>query len=160
MTSGCPVSLRLPAFLASILALLLALPLTGLAAERGTANEAKAMVQKAINAMKKGGVDATVSEINKRDGQYTDRDLYVVVYDLNGKNLAHLNPKMVGKLWIGTKDQDGHYLIQEMVGLANGPGDGWVDYKWPNPISKAIEQKSTYIEKLDNGTIIGCGIYK
>ncbi|MES2072816.1 MAG: cache domain-containing protein [Pseudomonadota bacterium] len=151
--------LSFPSLFAPVLALLLALPIAALAAERGTANEAKAMVQKAIGAMKKSGVDTTITEINKRDGQYSDRDLYVVVYDLNGKNLAHLNPKMVGKDMIELKDEDGKYFIKERVEIAKKKGGGWQDYKFLNPVSKQIEPKAMYIEKYEN-VIVGCGIYK
>ncbi|MES2106005.1 MAG: cache domain-containing protein [Pseudomonadota bacterium] len=140
-------------------AVLLALPLPGMAAERGTANEARAMVQKAIAAMKKNGIDATVAEINRREGQYADRDLYAVVYDLNGKNLAHLNPKMVGKDMLELKDEDGKFFIKERLEIARKRGSGWQDYKFLNPVSKQIEPKSMYVEKYEN-VIVGCGIYK
>lgn len=36
---------------------------------------------------------------------------------------------------------------------------GWVDYKWPNPVSIALEAKSSYVEKAGD-VIIGCGTYK
>lgn len=45
------------------------------------------------------------------------------------------------------------------IDVANSKGKGWVDYKWPNPTTKAVEAKSTYIEKTDD-LVIGCGIYK
>ncbi|MCU6434464.1 cache domain-containing protein [Undibacterium sp. Jales W-56] len=130
-----------------------------LAAEHGTANEAKAMVQKTIDAMKKSGVQATIAEINKHDGQYSDKDLYVVVYDLNGKNLAHLNPRMIGKDMIDLKDEDGKFFIKERLDIAKKKGSGWQDYKFLNPLSKQIEPKSMYIEKYQD-VIVGCGIYK
>lgn len=129
------------------------------AADHGTANEAKAMVQKAIDAMKKSGVEATIAEINKRDGQYQDRDLYVVVYDMNGKNLAHLNPKMVGKEMMDLTDVDGKFFIRERIELVKAKGKAWQDYKFVNPTSKQIEPKSMYVEKFEN-VIVGCGIYK
>ena len=129
------------------------------AAEHGTATEAKAMVQKVIAAMKKTSVDATVAEINKRDGQYSDKDLYVVVYDMAGKNLAHLNPKMVGKDMIELKDEDGKSFIKDRIEIAKKKGSGWQDYRFLNPISKQIESKSMYVEKYEN-VIIGCGVYK
>ncbi|MBC3918911.1 cache domain-containing protein [Undibacterium sp. CY18W] len=129
------------------------------AAEHGTANEAKAMVQKTIDAMKKHGVDATIADINKRDGQYQDRDLYVVVYDLNGKNIAHLNPKMVGKDMIDLTDVDGKFFIRERLEMVKAKGKGWQDYKFVNPTTKQIEPKSMYVEKYE-GVIVGCGIYK
>lgn len=129
------------------------------AADHGSANEAKAMVQKAIDSMKKHGVDATINEINKRDGQYQDRDLYVVVYDMNGKNLAHLNPKMVGKEMMDLTDVDGKFFIRERIELVKAKGKAWQDYKFVNPTSKQIEPKSMYVEKFEN-VIVGCGIYK
>ncbi|MFZ6873660.1 cache domain-containing protein [Undibacterium sp. Di27W] len=145
-------------WLASFLSLCF-LSMSVAAAEHGSANEAKAMVQKAIDAMKKHGVDATIAEINKRDGQYQDRDLYVVVYDMNGKNLAHLNPKMVGKEMLDLTDVDGKFFIRERIELVKTKGRAWQDYKFVNPTTKQIEPKSMYVEKFEN-TIVGCGIYK
>jgi len=139
--------------------LLASLSLSSWAADHGSAIEAKAMVQKALDAMKKNGIDATITEINKRDGQYMDRDLYVVVYDMNGKNLAHLNPKMVGKEMLDLTDVDGKFFIRERIELVKAKGKAWQDYKFVNPVSKQIEPKSMYVEKFEN-VIVGCGIYK
>lgn len=130
-----------------------------MAEEHGTAKEAVAMVQKTIATMKKNGVEPTITEINKRDGSYKDRDLYIVVYDMNGKNLAHLNPRMAGKDMIELKDGDGKYFIKERIEIAKTKGKGWQDYKFVNPESKQIEPKSMYLEKYDN-VIVACGIYK
>jgi hypothetical protein len=38
-------------------------------------------------------------------------------------------------------------------------GNGWVDYKWPNPITNKIEDKSSYVEKMGD-YFVGVGIYK
>lgn len=130
-----------------------------MAEERGTAKEAMAMVQKTIATMKKNGVEPTIIEINKRDGSYKDRDLYVVIYSMDGKNLAHINPRMVGKDMVELKDADGKYFIKERLEMAKTKGSGWQDYKFVNPESKQIEQKSMYIEKYEN-VIVSCGIYK
>jgi cytochrome c len=131
------------------------------AAEKGSADEAVAMVKKAVAYMKENGKDKAFTEFgNTANTQFHDRDLYIFVYDLNGNNLAHgNNPKMVGKNLIDMKDHDGKYIIKGFVDMANAKGTGWVDYKWPNPVTKAIEQKSSYIEKVDN-LIVGAGIYK
>lgn len=138
---------------------LIATPL--LAADRGNASEAVAMVKKAVALAKAEGKDkmmAAISDPANKD--FHDRDLYIYVYDLNGVALAHgNNPKLVGKPLIGMKDGEGKAMIKEMVDLANSKGSGWVDFKWPNPVSKAVEQKSGYIEKVDN-YLIGSGIYK
>ena len=131
------------------------------ATERGSAEEAMAMVKKAIAYLKENGKDKAFAEFgNPANINFHDRDLYIFVYDLNGNNVAHgNNPKMVGKNLLEMKDHDGKFIIKGFIDVANTNGKGWVDYKWPNPVTKAVEQKSGYIEKVDN-LIVGSGIYK
>ncbi len=106
-----------------------------------------------------GTKDEAVS-MDKSTLEFHDRDLYPFIYDMNGVNVAHgARPALIGKNLIDLKDQDGTYLIREMVKIANGPGSGWIDYKWPNPITSKIEDKSSYIEKMGD-YFIGVGIYK
>ncbi|MES2072651.1 MAG: cache domain-containing protein [Pseudomonadota bacterium] len=131
------------------------------AADHGSADEAIALVKKGSAFIKANGADKAYPAFNETKGQFVDRDLYLFVFDMAGKTLAHgANAKLLDKNLVDLKDADGKAFIKEFLEVANKKGKGWIDYKWPNPISKAIEQKSTYIEKLDNGTIIGCGIYK
>lgn len=131
------------------------------AGERGTADEAIALVKKGIAYIKANGTEAGYAAISEPKGQFYDRDLYLFTFDATGKALAHgANPKLIGKNMLEIKDQDGKYFIKEFYEVANKKGKGWIDYKWPHPVTKVIEQKSTYVEKLDDGTIIGCGIYK
>ena len=49
-----------------------------------TAAEATAMVKKGIAFLKSQGKDKGYAEINNKGGQFTDRDLYLVVYGLDG----------------------------------------------------------------------------
>jgi cytochrome c len=131
------------------------------AGEFGTRDEAVAMVKQVQERFAKSGPEATFKAINDRsDAAFHDRDLYPFVYDLKGLNVAHgARPALVGKNLISLKDQNGIYLIQEMIALAKGPGSGWVDYKWPNPITDKIEDKSSYIEKMDD-YFVGVGVYR
>lgn len=130
------------------------------AADRGTAAEAEAMVKKAVAFIKDKGPEKAYDEFTNGK-QFKDRDLYVIVYDLNGKNLAQgANPKLVGKDLIGLKDPDGKPLIQMFVDLAKTKGKGWVEgYKFLNPVTQKIENKAMYLERLGD-TLVGCGIYK
>jgi cytochrome c len=128
--------------------------------KHGTAAEAEAMVKKAIAMAKVKGKDAAFAEINNRNGQFTKGDLYVFVYDTNGKVAAHgQNLKMIGKELIDMKDADGKEFVKERVEIAKTRGSGWQDYKFTNPLSKQIEQKRAYIERYED-LIFGCGIYK
>lgn len=132
------------------------------AENHGTAAEAQAMVQKAIAAIKKEGRDKAFAQIDDRKGPFVDRDLYVVVYDMKGKVLAHgSNAKMIGKDMIELRDNDGKYFVKERVEMmSKGPdAKGWQDYKFMNPVSRAIEPKSMYLQRYED-LIVGCGIYK
>jgi hypothetical protein len=131
------------------------------APEFGSKAEAVAMVRRVQEMFKKDGPQATFKAVSdKSNKEFQDRDLYPFIYDLKGICVAHgARPALIGKNLIGLKDQDGKYLIQEMVKIAEGSGNGWVDYKWPNPITNKIEDKSSYIEKMGN-YFVGVGIYR
>lgn len=130
------------------------------AAEFGTPAEAEAMVKKAIAYYKANGENKAFAEINNPKGQFTDRDLYIFVYDINGKCVAHgFNAKMIGKDLIEMKDPDGKYFVKERIEIAKTKGKGWQDYKFTNPVSKRIEQKTAYIERVGE-LVFGCGVYK
>ena len=91
---------------------------------------------------------------------FHDRDLYPFIYDLRGNCVAHgARPALIGKNLLDLKDQDGKYLIREMVDIASGPGSGWVNYKWPNPINNKIEDKTSYVEKMGD-YFVGVGVYR
>ena len=130
------------------------------AAEFGTPAEAEAMVKKAIAEIKAVGKDKAFAEISNPKGKFIDRDLYVFVYDMNGKCVAHgFNQKMIGKDLVEMKDPDGKFYVKERIEIAKTKGKGWQDYKFTNPSSKKIENKTAYIEKVDD-LIVGCGVYK
>lgn len=105
--------------------------------------------------------DATFKAVDdKAVASFHDRDLYPFFDDMKGTCVAHgARPALVAKSLIDLKDQDGVYLIRKMVNLAEGPGDGWVDYKWPNPITNKIEDKSSYVERM-GGYFVGDGVYR
>ncbi len=131
------------------------------AAEGGaTPDEATAMVKKGAAFIKTSGKDKGYAAISTKGGQFSDRDLYLVVYGLDGTVRAHgANEKMIGKNLIELKDVDGKAFVKERVELAASKGTFWQDYKFTNPENKKIEPKSMYCEKLDDTVVCG-GIYK
>ncbi len=127
---------------------------------KATTAEATAMVKKGVAFIKFNGKEKGYAEIINKKGQFTDRDLYLVVYGLDGTVHAHgANEKMVGKNLIGLKDIDGKEFVKERVELGKSKGTFWQDYKFTNPDTKKIEPKSMYCEKLDDTVVCG-GIYK
>ena len=129
---------------------------------KGTPQEATAMVEKAIAHIKKVGRDKAFAEFSDKKGAWIDRDLYVVVYDLKGKVLAHgANEKMIGKDVIELRDNDGKYFVKERVEMMSKSPNakGWQDYKFMNPVSRAIEPKQMFIQRHED-LFVGCGVYK
>ncbi len=132
----------------------------GAVASSATAPEATAMVKKAVAFIKANGKDKGYAEVSNKAGQFNDRDLYLTVYGLDGTVRAHgANEKMIGKNLIELKDVDGKAFVKERMDLASSKGTFWQDYKFTNPVSKKIEPKSMYCEKLDDAVVCG-GIYK
>ena len=131
-----------------------------LSAGLGTPKEAEALVKKVIAEIKASGQEKTLAEISNPKGKFIDRDLYIFVYDMQGKCLAHgFNQKLIGKDLIDMRDTDAKLYVKERIEIINSKGKGWQDYKFTNPLTKKIEQKTAYIEKV-NGVIVGCGAYK
>ena len=123
----------------------------------GTRKEAQQMVKTAIDYIKANGREKGFAAITNK--KFSDRDLYVVVYDFNGKCLAHgFNPAMVGQDLIGMKDSDGTPFVKERVEMAKKKSSFWLDYKYTNPTTRKIEPKSMYCEVFED-LIVGCGIY-
>lgn len=130
------------------------------AGSKGSADEAVALVKKAVAYIKANGKEKAFAEFNNPAGSFKDRDLYVFTVEMNGVMSSHgVNPKLIGKNLLGLKDVEDKPFVKAFIDVANSKGKGWVDYKWPNPMTKAVESKSTYIEKTD-GLVVGCGIYK
>jgi signal transduction histidine kinase len=129
--------------------------------EFGSKDEAVAMVKRVQAEFKTDGPQATFKAVSDKSVKaFHDRDLYPFIYDMSGKCVAHgARPALIGKNLIDLKDQDGKFLIREMVATSKGPGSGWVDYKWPNPLTNKIEDKSSYIEKMGD-YFVGVGVYK
>lgn len=126
----------------------------------GTRDEAIVMTKKAVAHFKTEGKDKALADFSRKGGAFVDRDLYVFALDMNGKNIAHAtNEKMIGRDLLQLKDADGKSYVIEMVEKAKTGKPAWIDYKWPNPLTKDIEAKSSYCEPVEGG-LICVGVYK
>ena len=126
-----------------------------------TPNDAKAMVQVAIAHYRKHGLAEFLKEVNNPEGLFRRGELYVYVYDLAMTMQAHpLKPELVGKNQVDKKDwTGGKYFRREIQQIATTAGHGWVDYMYENPLSKRLDSKTAYVEKIDN-LIVCSGAYK
>jgi uncharacterized protein len=131
-----------------------------LAAEFGTRDEAVAMVRHVQEKFRKDGAEATFRAIN--NGAFNDRDLYPWVHTIDG-TLHVANgafPQIRGKNLHDMRDQDGKFTTQEFMRIASTPPyHGWSDFRWLNPKTNTIEDKSAWVERMGD-YLIGVGIYK
>jgi signal transduction histidine kinase len=126
---------------------------------RATPAQAQALVKKAIAHYKKVGKDKSMADFSKADGSFVDRELYVVVIRMDGLEIAHINPRSVGKNVLELRDADGKYLIKDRMEAAKSGATGWQDYRFYNPLTKTIEDKRTYWERADD-LVFSSGAYK
>jgi cytochrome c len=130
------------------------------AGEMATPDEAKALSEKAQAAVNDMGKDKAFAAFVDPAGGYQEKDLYVFCLDTEGVALFHAKkPELAGKNLMDF-NKYGDYLFRDMVNIAKGPGEGWVDYKWPYPGSEEIKEKTSYIMKNNEGFFCGVGAYK
>jgi cytochrome c len=120
--------------------------------------KAVGLVKKAIAFYNVNGKEKTLAAVT--EGKFKEHELYVFCYDLNAVIIAHPEKKaLIGKKMLDVPDTDGKLFRKDIVETAKTKGTGWVDYKYQNPTTKKIEEKTTYLQKVDD-IIFCCGAYK
>jgi hypothetical protein len=128
---------------------------------QGTAAEAKAMLEKAVVALK-ADKQKTLDMINKGEGGFLDRDLYVFCFNLSdGKTVALANnnaKQLIGVDVRSNKDATGKAYGPELYAAAQKPAGqiSEVRYKFPKP-----GPDNTPVEKVSfvtNVGDLGCGV--
>jgi cytochrome c len=131
------------------------------AADKGTAEEAKAMLDKATAHLAAVGSEKALADFSSDKATFVDRDLYLFCFAaIDGKWTAHgANKALIGRDLTQVKDANGKQIGAEMMELSRAKGEGWVDYMWQNPETKKIEAKSSVIRRVGD-QVCGVGIYK
>ena len=127
------------------------------------AQEAKALVEKAVAMAKEKGLDATLKAIADPKGPFIKGEFYIFAGDIDKITLvAHpYKPKLVGKPLAVVKDKKGKMLFAEFSKVAKNPGHGWVEYWWPKPGEKTPSLKRSYIQRVPGTNVyFGCGYYQ
>jgi cytochrome c len=132
------------------------------ASERGSAEEVKTMIDDALKHIKANGAEKAFQDFSTPGGKWQNKDIYLFAYKFDGVNVAHgANKALIGKNLLELKTADGQTLIKNMIDVAKTKGNGWIEYKWPHPQTKAIEDKKAYVVKIpEYEGLIGAGIYK
>jgi hypothetical protein len=122
----------------------------------GTAADAKAMLDRAIVAVKADKSAALTKFIKGEDG-FRDRDLYVFCAVPNGTVVAH--PTRMGVNIADEADKNGKMFGQEILNTAKEGTVSQIGYMWPRPGTTGPVPKQTYYTRV-NGLICGVGYYQ
>src|SRR5262252_907647 len=133
----------------------------------GNADEAKAMLAKAIAALKADKAKA-LDMFNKGEGGFLDRDLYPFCFNVSdGKHLATQAKQLLGQDIRDLKDPTGRAFGLELYGAAQKPEGEIteVTYMFPKPAADtapgqnvsftAPSQKVSFVTRVDN---VGCAV--
>ncbi len=125
-------------------------------AQFGTAAEAKAMLEKAVAAVKADKAKA-LAMFAKGEGGFKDRDLYPFCGGPDGNFTAH--PTLTGKSLKELNDKAGKALGAEMYKVAQEGKVSEVSYMWPRPGQTEPVQKVSYVTKVGD-QVCAVGYYK
>ena len=121
------------------------------AAQYGTAEEAKAMLGRAVSVVKQDEANA-LNRFNKGDGAFKDRDLYVLCANASDGIITAHPTRKGGQL-------KSFPLGQQVMQTATAGKVSEVTYWWPRPGSAKPLEKHTFYTKVGD-QICGVGYYK
>ena len=133
----------------------------GIAAEKGgTAEEAKAMLERAVAAIE-ADETAALAAFTAGTGGFRDRDLYVACNNASdGTVTAHgADPAWVGRSIYEVIDVAGKKVGEEIQAVAAEGQINTVEYLWPRPGETEPVPKVTYVSQAADQVCV-VGYYK
>jgi len=128
---------------------------------RASREQAKALLDRAVAYMQKEGAQKAFSAFSGRNAGFAQDDLYVFAIDMDGTfHATGNNPEAIVGLNVReTRDAAGNPLFQDMIAVARNKGEGVVEYVWRNPVNNRVENKQSFVRRVDN-YILGVGYYR
>ena len=127
---------------------------------QGTADEARALVERALSRLAEVGWERAVEDFHRPDGPFIDRDLYIFIFDRAGTYFLHgAIPERDGTPLSAIEGLDAAQLVADAWNTCDTQQGGWVYYAITNPVTGEIQAKSSYVVPLDQQRLLGCGCY-
>jgi cytochrome c len=126
---------------------------------RSTAAQAEEMLRLAVAHARKLP-QAALAAFNDPQGPFVSDDLYVFAVSLDDARFLAVgaDPALVGTDAGAMRDAAGRPIVADMISLARTKGSGVVDYVGRNPVTRKVENKHSFIERIDN-YLLGVGYY-
>lgn len=127
--------------------------------ERGTPDEAKAMLQLAVQHYNEVGRDQALKDFNNGTAPFIDRDLYVVCIGTGGVITANGGfPQYVGVSADALKDAEGRPVGTTIWETGSTQKEGSINFNWINPVSGKTEPKVFFFQNVGED-VCGVGAY-
>jgi signal transduction histidine kinase len=125
----------------------------------GTEQEARAMLDRAVVALK-ADKEKALAMFNKGEGGFKDRDLYVFCANASdGTITAHPNPALKGEHLQDIVGKKGYPLGKEIMQNSTEGKIKEVSYWWPRPGSDEPLKKHSFYTRVEDQNC-GVGYYK
>jgi hypothetical protein len=129
------------------------------AGENGSPAEAKAMLERAVDALKADKSNA-LNMFNERSEGFGDRDLYVYCGGADGNFTAHYKESLRGESLKGLKDKAGKAFGEDIYAVAEPGKFAEVEYQWYQPgTENVLIDKVAFVTK-EGDEICAVGYYK
>ncbi|MEO8153370.1 MAG: methyl-accepting chemotaxis protein [Rhizobacter sp.] len=127
---------------------------------QGCADEARALVDKAVALLKSAGTAAAVGRFHARDGGFIDRDLFIIVIDRRGYFRAFgMDPSKADKPSVAAPGVNVEELNAKTLQCADN-GGGWVEFRSLHPVTRAPVDKMAYVMRADKDLVVMCSVNK
>jgi len=123
----------------------------------GTPAEARAMLERAVQALRTDKQKA-LTAFTQATKDFRHRDLYVFCFGPDGTIDAHPNAALMGVEASLLKDKDGKAFALEILQVAKPDTFAEVTYSWPRLLSNDPMRKTSYVTRIDDH-VCGVGYY-
>ncbi|MBX3619794.1 MAG: hypothetical protein KF891_07400 [Rhizobacter sp.] len=128
---------------------------------QGCADEARALVDKAVTLIRNEGLAAATRRFHdKAAGGFVDRDLFIIVLDRKGHFRAFgMDPSKADKPAVAAPGVN----IDELNGktyAAADAGGGWIEFRSMHPVTKLPVDKMAYVMPASDELIVMCSVNK
>ncbi|HEY0820603.1 MAG TPA: methyl-accepting chemotaxis protein, partial [Rhizobacter sp.] len=127
---------------------------------QGCADEARALVERAVSLIGSAGLAAAVGRFHARDGGFVDRDLFIIVLDRKGYFRAFgMDPAKADKPAVAAPGVNIDELNAKTYGAADA-GGGWIEFKSLHPQTKLPVDKMAYVMPSGPELVVMCSVNK
>jgi hypothetical protein len=127
---------------------------------QGSADEAKALVDRALPLLQRSGLQGASAELRSARSGFVDRDLYIFVIDRRGIYRLHgAKPASEGKRVHEIPGINGDQFLRDAWAAVEA-GGGWIEYDIVSPDMGQVLPKASYVVGLDRELFVGCGVYR